>query len=241
MAQGMEFFDFGTIFFLIAAVVIFFQLRNVLGTRTGNEKPPLDPYTTQKPADAAQPQNGDDADNVISLPRKAGAEQPVKDFRSIDAVAPVGSPINDKLRAIRAMDVSFDPKTFIKGLKLAHEMIVMGYADGDRKLLKNLLSKEVYDGFVSAIDEREKRGEKQRSTYIGVEKADITAVEIKGSEAHITVSLLSQMITSTLDKQDNVIDGDPEAVIEVKDLWTFARDLKSRDPNWRLVATEAED
>ncbi|WP_374828849.1 Tim44/TimA family putative adaptor protein [Paenochrobactrum pullorum] len=237
----MEFFDFGTIFFLIAAVVIFFQLRNVLGTRTGNEKPPLDPYTTQKPADAAQPQNGDDADNVISLPRKAGAEQPVKDFRSIDAVAPVGSPINDKLRAIRAMDVSFDPKTFIKGLKLAHEMIVMGYADGDRKLLKNLLSKEVYDGFVSAIDEREKRGEKQRSTYIGVEKADITAVEIKGSEAHITVSLLSQMITSTLDKQDNVIDGDPEAVIEVKDLWTFARDLKSRDPNWRLVATEAED
>ncbi|MGU3574038.1 Tim44/TimA family putative adaptor protein [Brucellaceae bacterium C25G] len=237
----MEFFDFGTIFFLIAAVVIFFQLRNVLGTRTGNEKPPFDPYSSQKPADAMQPKNDDEGDNVVSLPRKPVVEQPVKDFRSIDAVAPVGSPLNDNLRAIRAMDASFDPKTFIKGVKLAHEMIVMGFADGDRKLLKNLLSKDVYEGFVSAIDDREKRGEKQRSTYIGVEKADIKAVEIKGSEAHITISLLSQMISSTLDKQDNVIDGDPEAVIEVKDLWTFARDLKSRDPNWRLVATEAED
>lgn len=241
MAHGMEFFDFGTIFFFIAAVVIFFQLRNVLGTRTGNEKPPFDPYTTQKPSDAAQQSNGGDGDNVIALPRKGVVEQSAKDFRSIDAVAPVGTPINDELRAIRALDASFDPKTFIKGVKIAHEMIVMGFADGDRKLLKNLLSKEVYEGFVAAIDAREKRGEKQRSTYIGVEKADITAVELKASEAYITVSLVSQMISSTLDSQDKVIDGDPEAVIEVKDLWTFARDVQSRDPNWRLVATEAED
>ncbi|MBQ0710706.1 MULTISPECIES: Tim44/TimA family putative adaptor protein [unclassified Ochrobactrum] len=231
----MEFFDFGTIFFFIAAVIIFLQLRNVLGRRTGNEKPPFDPYTSARSADTGP--TAADADNVVSLPRRAGE----KDFTAIDKAAPAGTPLNDGLRAIYAADPSFDPASFVDGLKIAYEMIVMSFADGDRKVLKNLLSKEVFEGFVSAIDEREARGESVRSSFVGIDKAEITGAEMKGPEAHVTVNIVSQMISSTYDKDGKLIDGDPDNVLEIKDLWTFSRDTRSRDPNWKLVATEAED
>ncbi|HWT62048.1 MAG TPA: Tim44/TimA family putative adaptor protein [Ochrobactrum sp.] len=231
----MEFFDFGTIFFFIAAVVIFLQLRNVLGRRTGNEKPPFDPYTSARNTDA-QTASGE-TDNVVSLPQRLGE----KDFTAIDKVAPAGTPVNDGLRAIQAADPAFDPVSFVDGVKIAYEMIVMSFADGDRKVLKNLLSKDVYEGFVSAIDEREARGESTRSTFVGIDKAEIANAEMKGSEAHVTLNIVSQMISSTLDKDGNLVEGDQENVVEIRDLWTFARDTRSRDPNWKLVATEAED
>jgi predicted lipid-binding transport protein (Tim44 family) len=234
----MEFFDFGTLFFIVAAVVIFLQLRNVLGRRTGSEKPPFDPYTASRTreADAAAPQ-----DNVVSLPRRKGAPEPEVSYAAIDKVAAPGTDLNRGLRAIRDADPSFDPKGFVEGAKMAYEMIVMAYADGDRKTLKNLLAREVYDGFVSAIAEREKRSEKIQSSFVGIDKADIVGAEMKGSEAHVTLRIISELISATRDSGGSVIDGDPETVAEVKDVWTFARDTRSRDPNWRLVATEAED
>jgi predicted lipid-binding transport protein (Tim44 family) len=121
------------------------------------------------------------------------------------------------------------------------QMIVMAYADGDRKTLKNLLSKEVYDGFVAAIGEREAKSEKIQSSFVGIDKADIVSAEMKGGEAHVTLRIISELISATRDKAGTVIDGDPETVAEVKDVWTFARDTRSRDPNWKLVATEEED
>ncbi|AWC21471.1 Tim44/TimA family putative adaptor protein [Aminobacter sp. P9b] len=235
----MEFFDFGTIFFLIAAVVIFFQLRNVLGRRTGNERPPFDPYTAarNKPQDA----NGK-SENVVSLPRKRAAGEPAEDaYVAIDAFAKPGTELNKGLRAIKDADASFEPKGFVEGAKMAYEMIVMAYADGDRKTLKNLLSREVFDGFVAAITEREGRSEKIQSSFVGIDKADIVSAEMKGGEAHVTLRIVSELISATRDKAGDVIDGDPETVAEVKDVWTFARDTRSRDPNWKLVATEEED
>ena len=237
LARDMGFFDFGTIFFLIAAVVIFFQLRNVLGRRTGNERPPFDPYskTVKRETDAAQ-------ENVVSLPRKKAPGEPAEDaYAAIDAAAKPGTDLNKGLRAIKDADPSFEPKSFVDGAKMAYEMIVMAYADGDRKTLKNLLSREVYDGFVSAISEREAKSEKIQSSFVGINKADIVSADMKGSEAHVTLRIVSELISATRDKAGTVIDGDPETVAEVKDVWTFARDTRSRDPNWKLVATEAED
>ncbi|KXF79242.1 calcium-binding protein [Paramesorhizobium deserti] len=233
----MEFFDFGTIFFFVAAVIIFLQLRNVLGRRTGSERPPFDPYSARSGDAQKQAGNGD---NVVALPRRADTAAE-KDFTSIDAVSPAGTPLNEGLRAIRAADPSFDPASFVDGAKMAYEMIVMSFADGDRKALKTLLSKEVYDGFVSAITDREARSEKVNSSFVGIDKADIVGAEMKGSDAHVTVRIVSQLISATLDKDGKVIDGDPDSVAEIKDVWTFARDTRSRDPNWKLVATEAED
>lgn len=234
----MQFFDFGTIFFLVAAVVIFFQLRSVLGRRTGNERPPFDPYTAarNREKEAAK------TDNVVSLPRKRAAGEPGEDvYAAIDAAAPPPSDLNRGLRAIRDADPSFDPKTFVDGAKMAYEMIVMAYADGDRKTLKNLLSREVYDGFVAAIGDRESRSEKIQSSFIGINKAEIVGADMKGTEAHVTLRIISELISATRNRAGEVIDGDPETVAEVKDVWTFARDTRSKDPNWKLVATEEED
>lgn len=239
----MQFLDLGTIFFIVAAVVIFLQLRSVLGRRTGNEKPPHDPYRRER-ADQAPSAK----DNVVSLPRRQKARDEktaeatlASAQADIDEIAKPGSELNDGLRAIRTADPAFEPRAFLEGVRLAYEMIVMAFADGDRKTLKNLLSKEVYEGFVGAIDDREQKGQKVRSSFVGIDKADIVAAEVKGSEAHLTVRVASQLISSTVDASGAVVEGDPDHVAEVKDVWTFARDTRARDPNWKLVATEAED
>ena len=237
----MQYLDFGTVIFIVAAVFIFLRLRNVLGTRTGHEKPPYNPFA--KRDNAVNEKTVSDGDNVVALPRRktdvavdvAGA------FADLDAVAPVGTPFNGALRAIREKDATFAPGKFLEGAKLAYEMIVLAFADGDRKTLKNLLSKDVHDGFIGALDEREKRGEKVQSSFVGIKSAKIIDAEVKGSEANLTLRIASEIITATIGKDGAVIDGDPETVTEVTDVWTFARDLKLRDPNWKLVATEADE
>lgn len=236
LADDMEFFDLGTIFFLVAAVVIFYQLRNVLGRRTGHERPPFDPYTAARTGEQETA-----SDNVVPLPNRREAAPQAQDYSAIDSFAPAGGELNAGLRAIHDADPSFEPRGFVEGAKMAYEMIVMAYADGDRQTLRNLLSKEVYDGFVAAIDEREEQNEKIESSFVGIDKIDLIGAEMKGTEAHLTLRIVSELISATRNASGEVIDGDPETVAEVKDVWTFARDTRSSDPNWKLVATEAED
>lgn len=235
----MQFFDFGTIFFMVAAIVIFFQLRSVLGRRTGNERPPFDPYSSDR-STLSEKDKVEKNGNVVALPRR-NAEQQANMYAVIDRYAAPDTELNRGLRAIKDADPNFDPNSFIEGAKLAYEMIVMAYAHGDRKSLKNLLSKEVYDGFVAAIEEREKRGEKIESSFVGINEISIIAAEMKKTEAHVTLRITSELISATRDSAGVIVDGDPETVVEVKDVWTFGRDTRSRDPNWKLVATEAEE
>jgi predicted lipid-binding transport protein (Tim44 family) len=217
--------------------VIFYQLRSVLGRRTGSERPPFDPYS-RKPAEK-EPVAA--AENVVSLPRRRpGGTETETNYAAIDAFAKPETDLNKGLRAIKDIDASFEPKGFVDGAKMAYEMIVLAYADGDRKTLKNLLSREVYDGFVTAIADRETRSEKVQSSFVGIDKADIVSAEVKGTEAYVTLRIVSELISATRDKAGEVIDGDPETVAEVRDVWTFSRDTRSSDPNWKLVAT-AED
>jgi predicted lipid-binding transport protein (Tim44 family) len=227
--------DFITLFFLVAAVLIFLQLRSVLGRRTGNEKPPFDPFS---PRDAVKNGGADDG-KVVTLPRREVQDDEQR-YTEIDNFAKPGTPLNSSLREMAKADPSFKPKEFLDGAKMAYEMIVMAFADGDRKTLKGLLSKEVYEGFDSAISERESRGEVVKSTFVGIEKADITQAVVKDSEEQVTVRIVSQLISATYDKAGAPIEGDQETVAEVTDIWTFARDIRSRDPNWKLIATESE-
>ena len=117
-------------------------------------------------------------------------------------------------------------------------IIVTAFAEGDRTRLKQLLSREVYDGFVSAIGQRETRGETIEFKFVGIDKAEITEASLKNTTAQITVRFLSKLISATHDKDGKVIDGDPIHVGDVTDIWTFARESTARDPNWKLVATE---
>jgi predicted lipid-binding transport protein (Tim44 family) len=143
------------------------------------------------------------------------------------------------LDAIAGADAAFDAKHFIAGARAAYEMIVNAYAEGDRRTLKGLLAREVYDGFDAAISEREKRGETVENRFVSVDEAEITQAELRGRTAQITVRFHSQLVSATRDKNGNVVDGSAERVSDVTDIWTFARDTSSRDPNWKLVATEA--
>jgi predicted lipid-binding transport protein (Tim44 family) len=227
--------DFITLFFLVAAVLIFLQLRSVLGRRTGHEKPPVDPFSAR---DAARAPAADDG-KVVTLPRRDQADDETR-WSEVDALSKPGTPLNDGLRDLIKADPTFRPKEFLNGARMAYEMIVMAFADGDRKALKNLLSKEVFDGFEAAIADRESRGEVVKSSFVGIDKADITQVVVKGHDEQVTVRIVSQLISATYDKAGTLVDGDAETVAEVIDIWTFARDIRSRDPNWKLVATESE-
>jgi predicted lipid-binding transport protein (Tim44 family) len=154
-------------------------------------------------------------------------------------VAELGSPVATGLDEILRIEPSFSVREFIEGAKMAYEMIVTAFAQGDRKTLKNLLAREVYEGFDRAIADREKRGEKAETTFVSIDRADLETVELRNRVAQITVRFLSKLITATRDAQGNIVDGSPEAVVDVTDVWTFARTLGTRDPNWQLVATES--
>lgn len=238
-------FDIYTIIFLALAVFIFIRLRSVLGQRTGRERPPYDPYSRRDPAKApAGP-----ADKVVSFPgaaEKPSVPEPVEAIESDEpaparwaGVAEVGSAVANGLDAIAAQERGFDAQHFLVGARAAYEMIVVAFANGDRAALKDLLAREVFEGFSAAIAEREQRGEKMETQFVSIEKAEIIEAGVKGRSAQVTLRFLSQLISVTRDKAGRVIDGDPEQVADVTDVWTFARELGARDPNWKLVATEA--
>jgi predicted lipid-binding transport protein (Tim44 family) len=231
-------FDIYTIIFLALAVFIFLRLRSVLGQRTGRERPPFDPYTKR---DAVRPA----AENVVSLNRGSDqqqksveAETPVVAGERWKGIAAPDSPIAAGLDTIAAADPNFDAKNFISGARAAYETIVTAYADGDRRVLKNLLSREVYDGFETAISQREQRGEKAECRFVAITSSDIIGAELRARVAQVTIRFISQLVSVTRDNNGAVIEGNPEKVTDVTDSWTFARDVSSRDPNWKLVATE---
>jgi predicted lipid-binding transport protein (Tim44 family) len=240
-------FDIYTIIFLALAVFIFLRLRSVLGQRTGRERPPYDPYSAREQVrEPGAPTN----DKIITLPPRPKAveaasakpaeteetEQPA--FRW-QGVAEPDSAVAKGLDAIAAGDANFDAQHFLTGARAAYEMIVNAYAEGDRRTLKNLLSREVYDGFEAAIAEREKRGETVESRFVSIDSAEIAGAEMRTRNAQVTVRFHSKLISATRDKNGNVIDGSAERVSDVTDVWTFARDVTARDPNWKLIATEA--
>ncbi|MCC0022032.1 MAG: Tim44 domain-containing protein [Nitratireductor sp.] len=232
-----DLFDATTIITIVIAVFILLRLRSVLGQRTGHQPPPV-PRQPERDNTQPEPENG----NVVSLPSRGVAGEGANPAHAaINSYAEPGTKLNSGLMDIASKDPSFEPESFLSGAKMAYEMIVTAFADGDRKALKNLLSKEVYEGFAEALDEREKRGETVRSTFVGIEKSDIRGAAVAGNEAQVTVQFISQIISSTHDSNGEVIDGDPDQVAEVNDVWTFARSLKSRDPNWKLIATESDE
>ena len=238
-----ESFDITTIIFLGLAVFVIWRLRSVLGQKTGHEQPPFDPFSRREPPAPRPGSRPVEGDNVVRLPGAPGekpapqvAELPVDRWKGI---AEPGSRVAEGLDQIARIESDFDARGFVEGAKLAYEMIVTAFAQGDRKTLKPLLSKDVYEGFERAIADREKRGEKVETTFVSIDRAELTSVEVRGQTAQVQVRFLSKLITATRNAQGAVIDGSPDTVVDVTDVWTFARTLASRDPNWQLVATEA--
>jgi predicted lipid-binding transport protein (Tim44 family) len=238
--------DVTTLLFLVLAVVIFIKLRSVLGRRTGHEQTRFERYKAQQ---EARQRASEIPEKVVTLPRRdreesdvrpapeapapADGEQRVREYAAGNAE--IGRGLVDIVRA----DPSFDPVHFLQGAKAAYEIIVTAFAEGNRKTLKELLSADVYDGFNRAVSERENRGEQMDQSFVGIKAADLVEAELKGGLAQITVKFVSELISATRDRAGVVISGDPKRIREVTDIWTFAREAASRNPNWKLVATQA--
>jgi predicted lipid-binding transport protein (Tim44 family) len=232
--------DIYTIIFLALAVFIFLRLRSVLGQRTGSERPPFD-----RTRDLLQGSARGDNNKVVPLPgtvidhAPAVPAEPAPPVDRWKGIAEPGSALAAGLDAVARQDSSFDPQHFLSGAKSAYEMIVMAFANGDRRTLNDLLSREVYEGFEGAIREREQRGEKVERKFVGIDKTELVNAEVRNRTAQITVRFVSKIISVTRDKSAAIIDGSADKVADVTDVWTFARDTSSRDPNWKLVGTES--
>jgi predicted lipid-binding transport protein (Tim44 family) len=241
--------DLTTLLFLVLAVVIFLKLRSVLGRRTGHEQTR---YERLKAQQEASQRNGKlvGQDKVVTLPRREREDVEVRpaavqaetrtdvEERAKGLAGGNGGLAEDLIAIIRA-DATFDPDQFLKGARAAYELIVTAFAEGNRRALKDLLSRDVYDGFVGAISERESRGEQIDQSFVGIRSSDIVEAELKNGIAQLSVKFVSELISATRDKAGEVITGDPKRIKEVTDIWTFAREVASRNPNWKLVATQA--
>jgi predicted lipid-binding transport protein (Tim44 family) len=226
--------DIYTIIFLALAVFIFLRLRAVLGQRTGSERPPFD-----RPRVQGAPDN-----NVVPLPGKVIDQPPIAPPAEVapptdrwKGLTEPGTTLAQGLDAIVAQDSSFDPKHFLSGARSAYEMIVLAFANGDRRALRDLLSSEVYDSFETVIKDRERHEQKTETRFVSIDKAELVNAEMRDRAAQLTVRFVSQMISVTRDKAGTIVDGNPDKVADITDVWTFARDTTSRDPNWKLVGT----
>jgi predicted lipid-binding transport protein (Tim44 family) len=233
--------DIYTIIFLALAVFIFLRLRNVLGQRTGNERPPYD-RTARNVVQGAQDNNNNN--NVVPIPGAVIDQPPLAPTADVapptdrwKGLAEPGTPLAQGLDAIAAQDSSFDPRHFLSGARSAYEMIVLAFANGDRRALKDLLSSEVFESFDGVIRDREKHEQKTETRFVSIDKAELVGAESRDRAAQLTVRFVSQMISVTRDKAGTIVDGNPDKVADITDVWTFARDTSSRDPNWKLVGT----
>ena len=127
---------------------------------------------------------------------------------------------------------------FIKGAEAAYEMIITSFAKGDKKTLKPLLNKQIYQNFSDEIDYRKKENLKSELTFVSVKSAKIKNFEKKDNIYTFTVNFVSEIITCKKDKNNKVIEGNPDIIKTVNDVWKFSKNMWSNNPNWYLVETQ---
>lgn len=228
--MGDSFAYLDIVLLAMVAGFLIYRLRSVLGRRTGSEKPRPDPFQAGEPA-ARQAT----ATPPRQLPDRGAAEQ-----KAVATAEPSG-PIADGLRQIAGADAAFTADWFIAGARKAFAEIVEAFAKGDLAALRPLLNDDVYANFAAAIEARNRAGETHETTLVGVKSADILEARLNGRIAYITVKFVSDQVNVTRNRAAEVIEGDPVRVVTITDIWTFARDIRSRDPNWSLVATRSSN
>lgn len=223
MGSGLPFVDI--IFFALVAGFIILRLRAVLGRRTGNERR-RDPF-----AKPQTPVEGQGSGDVVALPRRESAE----------AMGVPAGPLGGALTQIKLADPSFEEAAFAEGARSAFDYIVGAFAEGDRAKLKPLLSEDVFANFEQAIAAREQAGHKAETTLVRIKSAEIVEARMEGQSAFLTVKYVSEQINVTRDGEGKVVEGNPDRITEATDLWTFARNTRSSDPNWTLVRTDVQE
>lgn len=219
------------LFFAAIAGFLLYRLSQVLGRRHGDEqqRPNRFEQPPERPqAPSREAEDGDD-DNVVALPGRRPPPAPS---------APPGS-LAYELSAITSADPNFDDRGFVGGARIAFEMIVTAYTEGDLDTLKNLLGEDLYAAFAAAVEDRADQGHSLEKRVESLDQADITAARLEDRTAFVTVQFVSRQVEVVRDSEGDVIEGDPDTEEEVVDLWTFRRDLSSNDPTWFLVEAES--
>jgi predicted lipid-binding transport protein (Tim44 family) len=240
--------DMITLLSLVVAVIAVLKLRSVLGKDTGDETRRAERAAAERKRQGAASEGG----KVVTLPRREaatgvdvapGGNVAVADGEQrIRSLAGADSAVVRGLLDVLKYDAAFDPVAFLGGAKQAYEIIVTAFAEANRKTLRDLLSREVFDEFATELNARDRRGEVIDQSFVGINKADIVDAEMKGGVATITVRFVSQLISATRDRTGTVTSGDPQKIREVTDVWTFSRDVSTararQNLNWKLIATQ---
>ena len=259
MSDGFQFYDI--IFFALIAIFIILRLRGVLGRRTGQQRQRhADRFArTEQPPEESQGQGPSQGQGeVVQLPdRTRPAREAPQDVAPEDVAPEPAAPrpmraerheaapeqddaiggLRAGLEQIKRADHEFSPKRFVQGAQAAFEMVVDSFAKGDTATLRPLLGDDVYDEFAAAIRERMAEGHIQETTIVALDAAEIITAEMRSSTARVTVKFVSQQINVVRDKDGEEVGGDSSLIERVTDIWTFARNTRSSDPNWALIET----
>lgn len=215
------------IFFAIVAIFIAWRLRSVLGRRTDMDEDRI----LKRKVDKQFDRNIKPAE-IITFPKKGGVYDFPKELLLEDAHATAA------LASIASIDKGFTVPYFLDGAKKAFEMVLKAYVEEDERTLKNLLTKEVYEDFYQDIEEHRQKNERGDVTLVSVEDIKITGAALLRTTASITVTIVSEQIAVTRNRETGaIISGNPSQIDRIEDVWTFSRSLKSSNPNWKLSAT----
>lgn len=225
---------FDVIIFAIIAAFLIYRLNSVIGTRHGGERERPNPYVRSETQGAAP---APVAVSPVAQPRPLA---PLAGFEQlVDVDANRDGRIETGLSEISAADPHFEVNSFVGGAKYAFEMIVTAYARGDIAALEPLLSPKLYADFLSGIKAREALGHTYEVSIQRIKQARIVEAHLGGTMAYITVDFDVDETAFTKDREGKVVDGSPDRIFSVEDVWTFTRDTRTSDPNWILIETRA--
>ena len=209
---------------VLAGIAIFLVLRlkNVLGTREGFEKPPLQESSpSKKNRDFRVIDGGEDTDITDNIDKK--------------------SPSADALARMKKVDNGFSVNEFLSGARSAYEMILMAFENGDLKEVEVFLDADVQDAFQQVINTRAEKKLKVVAEFYGIRELSLKSADFdeKTMIAELSVAFTGELSSVVKNEEGEIIEGDAKQVKRQKDTWTFSRDLSSTDPNWLLVATSS--
>jgi predicted lipid-binding transport protein (Tim44 family) len=213
------------IVFAVVAAFIFWRYRSVLGQRSDDD------VTRPPPRQSQSPQSSDDG--VVVLDRGQ--------FREVRPTPPAPAPesLAGALAAIAKKETDFSEKNFLAGARQAFGIIVTAFAEGKTETLRRFLDDSVFAAFERIIQERQQRGEVVQFTLEDIRTIDLLEAKLDGDIATLKVEIVSEQQQILRDASGTVIEGDPDKINEVRDIWSFRRTLGSTAPTWRLIATQA--
>ncbi len=210
--QSLPFIDI--IIFAIIAVFLIFRLRNILGEKTG-----FDPKADNQ---SKTPKN-EKVSNVVDFTKKV---ENLKEYE-----------FSSEIREIMKIDNSFKIDEFISGANTFFKMVVNGFVEGNIENIKKYVKPKIFKDFQNAIDERIKEKEKLIIDILSINDTKIKNIKIKGNIVKLEVIFDTVQIKALQDINDEIIDGDLDEKIVVKDMWTFERNFKLQSKNWTLIET----